>query len=237
MVSRAAVDQYRRASNRVSDAAQKALQVIFSTLDLSNPSAARDELLDFLPTLVREYGQASASLAADWFESLDGGRLVLAKPPETIRVEQKVRYLAGQLWTPQPQEILGSLKIATDKYVKQAGRDTITRSSERSKTRWARVPTGARTCAFCLTLASRDAVYLSKKSAVQGKDGNRYHGFCDCVPVPLNSWDDYPEGYDPQELYRIYQIAADRAGTTSNIKDVAAAMRREFPSMVTDSVA
>lgn len=53
-----------------------------------------------------------------------------------------------------------------------------------SKPRWARVPRGARTCAFCTMLASRGFTYLSEDSA--GLE-MQYHRDCDCQIVP--SWD------------------------------------------------
>lgn len=46
---------------------------------------------------------------------------------------------------------------------------------------FARVPTGTETCAFCLILASRGAVYHSRKTA--GERG-RFHRGCDCKVVP-----------------------------------------------------
>lgn len=46
---------------------------------------------------------------------------------------------------------------------------------------FARVPTGFETCAFCLMLASRGAVYHSRKTA--GEWG-RFHRGCDCKVVP-----------------------------------------------------
>lgn len=55
--------------------------------------------------------------------------------------------------------------------------------------RWARVPTGEYTCAFCLVLASRGAVYHSESSAqLNGFD----HDGCDCLIVPVYDEDDYP---------------------------------------------
>ena len=46
---------------------------------------------------------------------------------------------------------------------------------------FARVPTGTETCTFCLMLASRGAVYHTRKTA--GERG-RFHRGCDCKVVP-----------------------------------------------------
>lgn len=46
---------------------------------------------------------------------------------------------------------------------------------------FARVPTGFETCAFCLMLASRGAVYHSRKTAGEWR---LFHRGCDCKVVP-----------------------------------------------------
>ncbi|WP_417304949.1 hypothetical protein [Ellagibacter isourolithinifaciens] len=66
---------------------------------------------------------------------------------------------------------------------------------------FARVPTGTETCAFCLMLASRGAVYHSRKTA--GEWG-RFHRGCDCKVVPSFEGDpdaELVQGVKPRELY------------------------------------
>lgn len=70
---------------------------------------------------------------------------------------------------------------------------------------FARVPTGFETCTFCLMLASRGAVYHSRKTAGEWK---HFHRGCDCKVVP--SFEDDPEaelvqGVKPRELYDLYK--------------------------------
>lgn len=71
--------------------------------------------------------------------------------------------------------------------------------------RFARVPAGAETCTFCLMLASRGAVYHSRKTAGEFK---HFHRHCDCKVVP--GFEDNPdaelvEGVKPRELYERYK--------------------------------
>ena len=47
--------------------------------------------------------------------------------------------------------------------------------------RFARVPTGAETCPFCLMLAGRGAVYHTRKTAGEFR---HFHRRCDCKVVP-----------------------------------------------------
>ena len=66
---------------------------------------------------------------------------------------------------------------------------------------FARVPTGFETCPFCLMLASRGAVYHSRKTA--GEWG-RFHRGCDCKVVPSFEGDpdaELVQGVKPRELY------------------------------------
>ena len=65
---------------------------------------------------------------------------------------------------------------------------------------FARVSTGTETCTFCLMLASRGAVYHTRKSAGEFK---HFHRHCDCKVVP--GFEDDPdaelvEGVRPEEL-------------------------------------
>ena len=68
--------------------------------------------------------------------------------------------------------------------------------------RFARVPTGAETCTFCLMLASRGAVYHTRKTAGEFR---HFHRGCDCKVVP--GFDDEPmatlvEGHGPLAAQR-----------------------------------
>ena len=72
------------------------------------------------------------------------------------------------------------------------------------KVRYARVPTGAETCDFCLMLASRGFVYQSESTA----SASHVHSHCDCRITP--GWDGMEvEDYDPQAIYDRWQDAID----------------------------
>lgn len=243
MATRAELVRLQQSNDQLSKMIRAELSDFFGSLDLSKPEAARDALLEYMPILVSEYGGLSEAIAMQWYEEVReaAGKpavravaAVDAIPAEAVAA--KVRYGAGALWTPAPESALGGLLVAADKYVKQPGRSTIQYNATRNGSRWGRVPQGGKTCSFCLTLASRDAVYMTRDSAISRADGGKYHGLCDCVPVEMDSEDDYPDGYNPSELYEVYQIARDRAGS-GDIKDIAAAMRREFPDLLTDGIA
>jgi hypothetical protein len=92
-----------------------------------------------------------------------------------------------------------------------------------TRPRWARVPRGGVTCAFCTMLAGRGFVYTSEEAAGGGL-GNRYHNHCDCEPVP--SWGEAKlSGYDPEKLDSLYQQAKAQAPDGSGYRDILAKMR------------
>jgi hypothetical protein len=109
--------------------------------------------------------------------------------------------------------MLPGLVTAVDRLVRSGYRGGMYGAvkADPMKPRFARVPSGATTCGFCLMLASRGFVYLTAESA--GKL-NKYHSHCDCVPVA--SWEKHPllAGYDPDALYQQYLAAKDQTGST-----------------------
>jgi hypothetical protein len=243
VVDAAAIEELRTAQAQLSALVQGQLEALFAQIDFSDPVAARDLLLQLIPDLVDRYGASAETIARDWYaehraEAGLTSRYRVVAPPSSVtadRVQSKVRYLAGDLWTGNPSSMLGGLILAVDKYVKQPGRDVVAFNAARERARWARVPTGAKTCSWCLILASRDAVYTSKKAAEQNnKTGLRYHGACDCQAVLIGK-DGYPPGYLPDEFYEMYTTARDEAGS-GQLGDIAASMRRLYPEHVTDGV-
>jgi hypothetical protein len=245
MVSRSEIEPFRLATSELSRLVREALEAFFLSLDLTKPEETRDALLEFVPILVEQYGEVAATMAADWYEELRAvtaaaGRFtaVTAASVPAEAVQAQVRFLAGALWTPNPADMLGGLLTSADKYVKQPGRDTIMSNAKREGVRFARVPTGDKTCAFCLMLASRDAIYFSKVSAGDINDtgfGDGFHGDCDCLVVRIAKKSDYPEGYLPDAYYSMYMDARKAAGS-GNTKDITAAARRLFPDALTDGV-
>lgn len=254
------IERHRAATAGLSNLVQAELSGFFRSLDLGKPAAVRDALLEFVPLLVAEYGAVAETLALEYYDEMRAAsgaagafRATAGRggvPAEAV--ESKVRYLAGHLWTPTPEAMLGGLLVATDKYVKQPGRDAITDNAKREGVRWARVPQGKKTCSFCLVMASRDAAYATERSAGSKKFGesNRFHGKCDCEIVRIGKASDYPEDYLPDNYYNMYLDAANaddpevKAFVASlpdddknkQLKGAVFALRRSYPGAVTDAV-
>ena len=105
-------------------------------------------------------------------------------------------------------------------------------ANDPTKPRWARVPRGAKTCAFCLMLASRGFAYLSEDAAGRQM---QYHADCDCDIVP--SWGSAKlKDYDPDKYYEMYQAAEAAAGENGDWHDALAQLRRIYHDDVKDGV-
>lgn len=101
-----------------------------------------------------------------------------------------------------------------------------------SKPRWARIPRGLKTCAFCYMLSSRGFKYLSEESA--GGREHYYHPRCDCQVIP--SWGEQKiDGYDPDSMYKDYLAAREKSGST-DVNSILNALRRSIPRKLKDGV-
>lgn len=229
MISRRDVERFRSANKGIAALAKRDLERFWGMLDLSQPERARDALLAFVPVLTATYGEAAATIAADWYDDVRGTarlrsrfRAQLADVVSEDVITKDVRYAAGHLWSPAPTAALGLLTLMVAKHSLQPGRDTVAQSTQRdpARVRWARVPSGAKTCAFCLDRASMGFTYTSQASALE------FHGGCDCVAVP--SFEESPSlaGYDPDAMRAEITEARELAGSSSQ-KDILAVLREE----------
>lgn len=130
--------------------ARSDLEGFFVGLDVSNPEAVRDALLEFVPALTREYGDVAATAAAEWYEELRSGvtsrtfnaRLADLRPDAAV--EASVRYAAGHLFEDDPAGTLAILSGSVQRFVTYGSRATVARNVQLDpmKPRYGRVPSG-----------------------------------------------------------------------------------------------
>lgn len=242
MTTRADVNRLRIAVDGAVGLARNDLAEIFAAIVGGDPRLTRDALLEIVPALVREYGDLSAAVAAEWYEEVRaasvGGtyRAQLGGPAASSDIESSVRWAAGELFGDNPEQALVRLSGALNRHISYSSRDTVRRNvaGDPGRPRYARVPSGAKTCAFCSMLASRGFVYHTQTSA--GGDWNSFHDDCRCQVVP--EWDrdqHHIEGYDPDAMFDKYQTASEAAGS-GNTNAILAEMRRLYPDDFTDGV-
>ena len=194
MPSRADVETLQAANRGLVALARRDLRAFWSTLDLTQPERARDLLLEFMPALVEQYGEAAATVAADFYDDLRAaerapGRFSarMADVVSVDRVQARTRFAAQHLFTETPSQMLTFLTGAATKYVLEPGRATIVQSTaaDPAAAGWHRETRSSETyasgCDFCRMLAGRGSVYKDSTARFAAHDD------CHCVALP--SWD------------------------------------------------
>ena len=172
-VMRADVARLGKAQAQAVNLARRELGRLWMELEGLLPARQRDILLDLLPALCRKYGDIGSVAAAQWYDELrrrwfDGG--FETQPVNGFDDEAArgiIRANAGPLFdkpdgTPaDPGRFLRWANKFLDRNVKEPGRLTIQTNAQRDPRRpgYARVPSGERTCPFCLMLAGRGYIY------------------------------------------------------------------------------
>lgn len=244
MVDRGDLERLNEATRSAANAAYKQLKEFMARSASWPPSEVRDGLIELMKALVNEYGDVASAAAAEWYEQVRADDVSGSyKPVSGYRVPDKqiegtVRAASRHLFKGNPELTMQILGGALQRYITGQARTTIERNSLRdSKAKmFARVPRGARTCAFCLVMASKGFVYTTAEAAGEMR---KYHDDCDCQIVPSFSLTSPKiDGYDPDALYKVYETArnaAIRAGVKDpGVKHVAAQVRERFPDKVTD---
>lgn len=198
-------DEARAALIRVTDAAVTAGTTLLTAA--SDTHAARNDLLEALPTLIESYSDGTAALAADWYDdSRDAAGArgnYLAEPVVNLRPD-KIRI--GGLWTikpllsPVPDFPAAQERLAEVIQLETARpfRDTITTNSHRdpASVGWRRITHGG--CDLCRFLAARGAVYRQETANFAT------HPHCRCGAVPVF------DGQDGDEADTLQYVASDR---------------------------
>ncbi len=178
-------------------------------VSLAQQGITTGQTVDDILKIINTHHEAAVALGTDWF--LDQA-LELGISPQ-LRLHELDQDLAHTQLTKTVST--GGVLLAVDQLVKLGFRRTIQRSAHASGAAWAVVPKGKSSCAWCLMLASRGAVYRSKNTARSNATGSElFHGHCDCQTVLVRGPQDYPKGYNPDVLYQKYAQARDAAGST-----------------------
>ena len=168
-----------------------------------NENASVEDVQRVMRGLAMKYGDQAAASA---FQAIRTSREThelwgLLPAPELADPVRPEVVDAATAWALQtkrvpggvsPREAFTRLVGSLVRFVNQPARETVMRSAAKAKVAWARVPT-AKACAFCLMLASRGAVYTSRKSALETDSGARFHDKCHCLVIESYSESDLPK--------------------------------------------
>ena len=193
------VESYLATVQRMVQWALRDINNLIARTDMTNPDAARDALQAELPALISVWGEAAATVAAEYFEELIDAQAVLADPVDESVVQSMVGWAVGPLYgelvprldengepvlgdngepivdktPPDPSKAARNLQGASRRHIQDTGRNTIRYSAESTPgVGWARVLRGEEDCAWCVVMASRGAVFQSRQTAsmVSSKD-------------------------------------------------------------------
>ncbi len=207
-VTKSTLDRYRK---EVDDQAELARAYISKALDeyfRQNPNAStadgRRFAIALLEAALPNFTDAAGTLAVDFFDEMMEAEGIevdsqLYDTTDYSIIEDKVRYFAEKLNDHDEAAFKKQVVDATHYFVKRSAYDNMVMNCDANNVRYARVPSGFETCAFCFMLASRGFVYLSEAKA---RGEHAYHDNCDCCIVPGAKGRTRIDGYDPGTMYR-----------------------------------
>ena len=222
----AALEYLTSQINSISSEAQAAVMRVLGQIDWTDVTTAREVVVEAVQSVLGPATDLAAQAAAEFYDAARelclgeamGATAQSGYVPEAT--DGAIRAGVQKVVDGRPlgvfndfvlQRVDYELKLAAARCAIANGR------ADPARPRFARVPTGAETCEFCLMLASRGFVYHSESTASMG----HVHSDCDCRIVP--GWEGMGvEGYDTQAIYDEWQSAidyraserAERRGTT-----------------------
>lgn len=219
MISAEEFREYNRGAAEIGDGAASAVEQRVLGWCRSHKDATvaekREAAKLIMEGFVQAYDDKAAEFASQWYDyraEQGGARLkqaVTMTVYEPGSVDDVARYQAKKL----AKEGDAAFARACGEFARNDAfrslNETIIANVGRDRDKgamFARVPTGFETCTFCLMLASRGAVYHTRKTA--GEWG-RFHRGCDCKVVPSFEGDPETElvqGVKPRELYERYKV-------------------------------
>lgn len=224
--------RYRRAQAALSGLLGRDMKKLRRLIIPSRLSATLPDWIVAVRAIVDQYGAASHSLAADYYDAervaarVTGRFTVpLLDPPPDEQVDESLRWATKDLWPRDPEDPKTTdaqrepievrlaqaekkAEAVTQKLVTDQGRGTVQEAvrQDRQATAWARAASlGA--CAFCKLLATRGAVYK------QDTAGFRAHDGCHCGVVPVFKGQRFELSDHAREWERLYrEFAAPHSG-------------------------
>ena len=208
MISAAEFAAYNRAVAKIGDRAASDVETAVLAWCRAHEGATvaekREAAKLIMEGFVQGYDDVAAEFAAQWYDDLaerEGARLQQAVTMTTYKpksVDEVARYQAKKLVKGGDAAFARACGEYARNDAFRSLNETIISNVGRDRDRGVR--SGSETCTFCIMLASRGAVYHTRKSAGEFK---HFHRHCDCKVVP--GFEDDPdaalvEGVYPEDL-------------------------------------
>lgn len=225
-LSRKALDVYNAAIKQQGGNAENAARQVLEAWFEENPGATVEQTRDFCIALMQSVGTLYGNAAGDAAYALrdviaDAAGIELPDvdytyEPDREFVDATARYQAGKLVAGDVDGFKHAICDASRYFAERGANDTMAALGKADakalgkRVRFARIPTGATTCPYCLMLASRGFVYRSELRAL-----NANHRHCDCRIV--EGFDGMTvEGYDPDKYYDMWKHPEKYQNTSQN---------------------
>lgn len=211
MIPLAVLNNYRAKLNALKQYAGEYAKTSFNANNLNGNSAEKIKLesaIQIIEEIINVYGEQAQLLDSELLEQFGeienfvfdewSGRVI---KQEWVNEDVEKCFIK---FGSDPNSLVTNFANLAQLYTGRTAFSTLKNTYNKSQVRWARVPTGYKTCDFCLMLASRGFAYHTSGSA--GKI-DHYHTNCDCVVVPnVNGIpnNEVVEGYDPDFYLSAY---------------------------------
>ncbi len=181
--------------------------------DLSNVADARNATIEIIRDALGMYGDEAQVVASTLFDEICEAEGIKASSEifdnviDDELMQKKVRYYAEKIEDDWQGYEKSNADLITY-YVTRSAYENIIRNCKKNHVRYARVPSGRETCAFCFMLSSRGFSYLTKATA----EMHGLHPHCDCIVVPGKDGKTKISGYDPDGMAKRFRQCQNTVG-------------------------
>ena len=208
---RSVLDAYNKAIKQSGDSAEVATRKALNAWLDGHPGASIAQIREVAIAIMDEFGTVFGQAAGDAAYAM---RSIAAEAagvevepdayayiPDEEYVRKTAKYQIGKLIDGNRGAFVDSIADGSRYFAERGANDTMAHfaSVDKGDVRFARVPTGATTCPYCLMLASRGFVYRSEANAL-----NANHRHCDCRIVEGFAGMEV-EGYEPDLYYDMWK--------------------------------
>lgn len=213
---RSFVENYTTQLHNLTDVARQRLTGALSMLNIESPNF-RTSVASLFEYHARVSAEAAAEIAAAFYRGASAYLTGVVPDVEAVSgFDPDAAYAAAYAiedstasQADMSRQLGNALGYQINSAAGRAGRNCGRQDSRKPK--FARVPTGTETCAWCISMAGLGFHYLSEETA------SHTHSGCDCRIVP--SWGGSSvEGYDP-DRYADFWRDANRARQSGDIPD------------------
>lgn len=168
------IDNFTRLLNGISEDAKKRMAQALQRITLDDIAVTREEIIAAMNAILGPYSMNAAALSATFYDGLrelfgisDGFTAEAVSSHDPKATEGAVRSFMRFAVDDNAQALSNALLGRIDYEIKKTANECVEQNAIRDpkKPKWARIPTGAETCAFCIMLASRGFDYNSKETA------------------------------------------------------------------------